>query len=729
MVAQAMSFDGTNSLVFIADSAALRPALFTIEAWVQFSSLDSAAVGASPAGQQYIVFKQSSLYGTFEGYFLGKARLNGADRFSFIVASAAGVPVELQSATTVHTGIWYHVAAVRGTNFLQLYVNGQLESQGEVGFPQNYASNSLYFGTSGQAYWDHKFAGLLDEVSLYNQPMAAADIAAIYAAGSDGKCKSAMPPERPVILVQPQWQVVTAGSNAMFTVAAAGTSPLSYQWRKNGLTLVDGGTISGAASSSLALTGTSTNDAGSYTVIVSNFAGFVQSAPAALTVTIPVPPPWESSDIGAVWSDDFNRASLGTNWVVLGGASASVVSNEFHFQQTNYDSARQVYYQPWLISSDQWTLRWRQRFEALDSGSAGVGVGIKNFQVLGGDDRGYNALLGGAGANLGRILLQRWDGGSQVLAATGPALTLAVGDIIDCSLTRSGWTMTATATNRANGQVSSASLTFAMAASLVAPTISRACFYPIGGTVDVDDVSFTINHRKPARFVLIGASGSEGYNASTYAQGYPRVLQNSFAQAVCNDSSSFNVTANSLSVLPEILAHQPDTALLMIGGNDLLFGVPPSQWQSNYASLVSQLQARGVRVKHCVNTPRNATDLRPLRAWIYSNYPASDIIDTFSALLTGSYSLNPAYDSGDGLHPNDAGHLLIAQTIASNLPPGGPSLNLVLRSAAAGNYAIETSPDLIHWSQLRQVTSTDGTIRVTDPVVQARGFYRSRLLP
>jgi len=35
-------------------------------------------------------------------------------------------------------------------------------------------------------------------------------------------------------------------------------------------------------------------------------------------------------------------------------------------------------------------------------------------------------------------------------------------------------------------------------------------------------------------------------------------------------------------------------------------------------------------------------------------------------LLSGIFQLNPAYDSGDGLHPNDAGHLLIGTIIRTN---------------------------------------------------------------
>ena len=99
--------------------------------------------------------------------------------------------VEVTGVTTIQTGVWYHVAAMRGTNFLRLYVNGKLDAQMPVNQPQDYGNLPLYFASSGQAYWDCKLAGSLDEVSLYNRVLSSNEVAAIYQAGSAGKCKTA----------------------------------------------------------------------------------------------------------------------------------------------------------------------------------------------------------------------------------------------------------------------------------------------------------------------------------------------------------------------------------------------------------------------------------------------------------------------------------------------------------------------------------------------------------
>ena len=130
------------------------------------------------------MFKQNSRNSSFEGYDLSKTRLSGGDRFRFLIASASGQSLEIDGATVLTAGLWYHVAAVRGSNFTQIYVNGQLDAQGSVSFAQDYGTLPLYFGTSGQTFWDHKLNGYLDEVALYNRALPVMERSAEYAAGS-----------------------------------------------------------------------------------------------------------------------------------------------------------------------------------------------------------------------------------------------------------------------------------------------------------------------------------------------------------------------------------------------------------------------------------------------------------------------------------------------------------------------------------------------------------------
>ncbi|HSH16920.1 MAG TPA: immunoglobulin domain-containing protein, partial [Verrucomicrobiae bacterium] len=87
----------------------------------------------------------------------------------------------------------------------------------------------------------------------------------------------------PSITGQPQSQIVGLGDNATFTVSAVGSAPLSYQW------FFDGIDIPGANAATLTFPVTSGDQAGAYTVEVSNATGSETSAPATLTVRAKVP--------------------------------------------------------------------------------------------------------------------------------------------------------------------------------------------------------------------------------------------------------------------------------------------------------------------------------------------------------------------------------------------------------------------------------------------------------
>jgi hypothetical protein len=91
----------------------------------------------------------------------------------------------------------------------------------------------------------------------------------------------------PIIVQQPLSQDVAAGGTAILSVAVSGTTPLGCQWQKDGLDLIDGGTISGSETTNLVLSSTTTNENGSYTIIITNAWGSVTSSAARLTVVFP----------------------------------------------------------------------------------------------------------------------------------------------------------------------------------------------------------------------------------------------------------------------------------------------------------------------------------------------------------------------------------------------------------------------------------------------------------
>jgi subtilisin-like proprotein convertase family protein len=323
MVGQAFSFNGSTAYIQIPDSPDLRPTNLTVEAWVLFTSLNSS--GNSTAGQQYIVFKQNTRTSNFEGFYLGKKRQGSRDNFAFVVSSSSGSSAEVDSSTAIATNVWYHVAAVRGSNFIQLYVNGASVRQATVNFAQNYGNYPLYFGTSGESYWDHKLAGLLDEVSLYNRALSASEIAAIYNAGAAGKCK---PVAAPIITTQPQSQILAVGGAVGFSVAASGAAPLSYQWQLNG------GPIPNATSTSLSLNNVQTSDSGNYSVVVTNSVGASTSAVAVLSVLLPPSIASQPQSLTTVAGNTANFSASATG--------SSPMNYQWRFNGSNFSNGARV---------------------------------------------------------------------------------------------------------------------------------------------------------------------------------------------------------------------------------------------------------------------------------------------------------------------------------------------------------------------------------------------------
>jgi hypothetical protein len=105
----------------------------------------------------------------------------------------------------------------------------------------------------------------------------------------------------PSITAQPADQVVVVGQPATFTVTAAGTTPLMFQWQKGGAP------IAGATASSYTTPATAQADDGSiFLVVVSNAVGSLTSSSAKLKVASGTTAP-RGTDV-ATYKNDLSRS-------------------------------------------------------------------------------------------------------------------------------------------------------------------------------------------------------------------------------------------------------------------------------------------------------------------------------------------------------------------------------------------------------------------------------------
>lgn len=273
-VGSAFSFDGVDDHIRIPDHPALRPTnALTLEAWVFPTTIGT---------HDEIISKWDVILGPNQKSYTFSLH---PDRRAYFYVSPTGTDVSADSVfSTTHLPVneWTHLAATYDGNRLNIYVNGVLEAFTPYDrgiFP---GTNDLaiggYVGAAAPGQVDSPFAGLIDEAAIYQRALTTTEIAAIYAAGSAGKCYDppvAIPPQ---ITQHPQSVTTNAGALVRFDVAATGTPLPTYQWFFNTDVLL------GQTNATLQLSAVQPDQAGEYFVVASNPSNSVTSSIATLTV-------------------------------------------------------------------------------------------------------------------------------------------------------------------------------------------------------------------------------------------------------------------------------------------------------------------------------------------------------------------------------------------------------------------------------------------------------------
>ncbi len=156
---------------------------FTIEAWVKRSS--SSVVTNSPSG---------SGVGIFFAYGQGGYSFYIDQTTNKLVFGQVGVSQVFAPTLTITDTNWHHVAVTQsgpaftaGTQTI-FYLDGIADTP--VGYaPQFSFTTNAAIGSRGDAQTDNVFFGEIDELSIYDRPLSAAQIQAIFASGTAGKCK------------------------------------------------------------------------------------------------------------------------------------------------------------------------------------------------------------------------------------------------------------------------------------------------------------------------------------------------------------------------------------------------------------------------------------------------------------------------------------------------------------------------------------------------------------
>lgn len=186
MVANGFQFFGGDSVVRVPDAPTwdFGTGEFTIDTWVK---LNTQATGPEQLGSQALVAHDDGGGSNNKWIFWfsdGQLQIH--------YNNTSGQAVYIGVAFVPVSENWYHVAVTRSGAIYKFYVNGA--QIGEDQFDQYLVPDANAPLTVGKAEQIASTIGQIDEVEIFHRALTASELAAIYNAGSAGKCKNGATP-------------------------------------------------------------------------------------------------------------------------------------------------------------------------------------------------------------------------------------------------------------------------------------------------------------------------------------------------------------------------------------------------------------------------------------------------------------------------------------------------------------------------------------------------------
>jgi acyl-CoA thioesterase-1 len=173
---------------------------------------------------------------------------------------------------------------------------------------------------------------------------------------------------------------------------------------------------------------------------------------------------------------------------------------------------------------------------------------------------------------------------------------------------------------------------------------------------------------RPLRILALGTSLTQGYGlppGTEFTVQLAAALKASGVDAsVENAGVSGDTSSGGLSRLDWSLADHPDAAIVELGSNDMLRGIPPEVTEKNLRAILSRLQKDHVAVLLAgMKAQRNlGADYVNQFDAIYPRL-AKDYPVVFYPFILDGVAMNPKLNQADGMHPNPAGVKVIVARI------------------------------------------------------------------
>ena len=196
-------------------------------------------------------------------------------------------------------------------------------------------------------------------------------------------------------------------------------------------------------------------------------------------------------------------------------------------------------------------------------------------------------------------------------------------------------------------------------------------------TLSLSAVMFFSNSQKSKkRIIFFGDSITAGYQL-TLQDAFPYLIQErldslGYDYQVINAGLSGDASTGGLDRLNWVIKDPVDIFVLELGGNDGLRGLSLEQTEKNLKAIID-----GVRAKYKDVTvilagmqipPNIGTDYRRDFKGLYSKIAKEKSVTLIPFLLEGVGG-DEELNLDDGIHPNEKGHAIVAETVWKYLKP------------------------------------------------------------
>lgn len=211
------------------------------------------------------------------------------------------------------------------------------------------------------------------------------------------------------------------------------------------------------------------------------------------------------------------------------------------------------------------------------------------------------------------------------------------------------------------------------------------------GSTSTDTVSVTVRYpvtpqATSKKIVVLGSSTAAGWGPATYAESWVRLytqyirdfnISNTVVNLAVGGYTTYHImptgytppvgrpNPDTNSNITAALNQSPDGIIVNMPTNDTNYGYPLAETEANFRTVSDLADAAGVPIWITTSQPRNISsgqraELITLKDWINSTYGTKSI-DFWTTIANSDGTVASAYDAGDGIHLNAAGHAILFQ--------------------------------------------------------------------